>query len=384
MADSRKRANDSEDEAPAKKSHYPGGTEPLVKLLVPTYVAGALIGKGGVVMNELRAQHGGNIRISATKEVYPGTSERVVVLTGETQQILSLNQHIMQKVEDPGRDGTLKKVAIDQRRAGQAKIVLTNGAAGLLIGKGGITIKTIQSQSQAYLSIAPTNEGPVLGERVLTVTGTMEQRVEAFNQIVAIIAMDSSNMANTSLRYPELHTTAGMMMNMARTQGTGRKGVMNGVSFEEQDLVDKIASKLTALRGGNGTKAKLEAEVQVTIEVPQALVGGILGKGGAIVKEFSKMSGGAKFKFAEKSEVADTISRTLTITGNMDQAYQAYNMLNERVGQLEMEQQHQQPQQQQAYPAQQQGYPQGYQQQGYPSEQLGYPSHDTTPYCSSY
>jgi len=358
-----KRATDAADEAPARKLQ----ADPLLKLLVPDYVAGALIGKAGCVMNELRTTYGGNIRVSAAKEFYPGTTERVVVLTGMTENISQLNRHVMQKVEDPGRDNSLKALYMNENRAQQAKVVLTNQAAGLLIGKGGETIKTIQTESKAFLSIAATNEGPVPGERILTITGLTEQRQEAFNRIIDIIATEPSNMGNTVLRYHD-------------NGGAGRTGPMG-----ERAIVDRVASKIHAsIYGGIKKGGKLEAQVQVTVTIPQEYVGGILGKSGIVIKDLVHRSGGAKFKFDEKTaEVVE--SRILTISGSMEQAYDGYNLLNERVEQLQAEQEQKQPSSQGLTqglsPQQQPGYPQqAYnswpgQKPGYPTDQFGFPSY---------
>merc|ERR1712013_908818 len=101
-----------------------------------------------------------------------------------------------------GRDDSMKQITIDERRSRKTKIVLTSLAAGLLIGKGGNTIKGIQTSTQAILSITDSREGPVLGERLLTVIGDLDARNHACEQIIEVIANDASNMGNTMLRYP--------------------------------------------------------------------------------------------------------------------------------------------------------------------------------------
>merc|ERR1712243_408916 len=82
------------------------------------------------------------------------------------------------------------------------------------------------------------------------------------------------------------------------------------------------------LQGGTN---KLPAKVEIQVEVPNVLVGPILGKGGSIIRDFNQRSGGARFKFSDKT---DDENRTLTISGNLDQAYNAYSLVNERVEQL--------------------------------------------------
>ena len=306
IVDSRKRPHDNDDStADAKRSHFIGGNEPLLKLTVPGYVAGALLGRGGTHLNELKELYGGNIRISTATEHYPGTDERVVILTGTEEQILSLSKHIMEKLENPGRDGSMKLVKVDDNRAMKMKILLTNNAAGLLIGKGGTTIKGIQAESKAKLSIVGSNEGTVPSERVLTITAeNLDDRVEACQRVLEVIAKNGSNMSNTQLKY---------------------------VTSNDKD----------------SGKRRLKPNVEVTVEIPDVLVGGVMGKQGSVVKELSQKSG-ATFKFSEKG-TEENNKRQLTIMGNMDQAYKAFNLVNERVGFLESQQQQNQLHQKQ-YP----------------------------------
>ena len=56
---------------------------PLLKILIPNYAAGAIIGKGGTNIGDLQNQYGAKIRLSPSREFYPGTEERIVVLTGD-------------------------------------------------------------------------------------------------------------------------------------------------------------------------------------------------------------------------------------------------------------------------------------------------------------
>lgn len=280
------------------------GDEPLLKLLVPNYVAGALIGQGGTLMTEMRQKFGGNIRLSANRECYPGTVERIVILTGDIEQIIALNNHIMGKVQEGS-----SKQPMDGERRDKVKIVLTNAAAGLLIGRGGLTIKGIQEETKAKISICSIETASVPGERVLTMSGTTNERMEACRQIVEKISCDSSNMANTSLKY--LNGGIGQNINQDSQMGY-------------------------AYPNSYSDKPQLKVKVVVETVVPEVMVGGIMGKQGQIIYELSQRSG-ARFKFSEKNEYAPgTTDRTLKIiAGDINQAQTAFNLINERVEQLE-------------------------------------------------
>jgi len=301
LQNSRKRPlENDDDEKKVVIDRY--GKEPLLKLLVPRYAAGALIGKGGELLNELKRTYGGSIRISSGREYYPGTRERIVVLTGEIYQILDLNNYVMEKVQNPGREEPVhRNMPVHEDRKQKVKIVLTNEAAGLLIGRGGLTIKSIQEESKAKISISMVDIASVPGERVLTMSGSFQERANACRQIVEIVASDPSNMANMKLRY------------------------------KEGDTRDHIGPGSHKEFSSAGAHYRLKGKVEVRIDVPDELVGPIMGKQGAIIKDMVQRTGGARFKFSDKGE---SVNRTLLIIGKMDQAYIAHDLVNRRVGQL--------------------------------------------------
>ena len=304
-----------------------------MKLLVPNYAAGGLIGKGGTLITEMQNKFGGNIRLSSNREYYPGTDERVVVVTGEVNQIIDFNNHIMEKVlGDPSKQS--ERSPRDEGRGQKVKIVLTNAAAGLLIGRGGLTIKAIQEESKAKISICGLEVASVPGERVLTMSGSTEQRIEGCRLVIEKISSDASNMANTKLKY----MSEGMGVSAHHDSGIG-----SSFNIRQPDNMSPFSvlsgSLMSGMQGGNnfggqsyqGSASKLKTRVEVQMEVPDVLVGAILGKSGQIIRDMA-MRSGAKFKFSDKNEyAAGTTDRILTITGDMSQAETAYSLMNERV-----------------------------------------------------
>merc|ERR1712005_53805 len=140
----------------------------------------------------------------------------------------------------------------------------TDLAAGHLIGRGGETIKSIKEESQAKLSITMPEKAVVKGERVLTIIGTKEQLKTACEKVIEKVSGDESV--------------------------AGVKGNYN-----------------------NPVNSTLPARVTIDIDVDEALVGPIMGKQGVIVKEMVQRSGGARFKFSDKTEEKEG-KRTLTIS----------------------------------------------------------------------
>lgn len=55
----------------------------MLKMLVSSNVAGAIIGKSGKAINEMQEECGARIRVSQASDFYPGTSDRTIVLSGD-------------------------------------------------------------------------------------------------------------------------------------------------------------------------------------------------------------------------------------------------------------------------------------------------------------
>ena len=300
--------------------------EPLLKLVVPNYVIGALIGKGGTVLKEMTSMYGGFLRLSSGGEFYPGTDERIVVITGDVNQVIDLNNHIMGKIADPGRDSTMKEVAIDEQRANMTKIILTDGAAGLLIGKGGLTIKAIQEESKAKVSVAMPDKVTVEGERMLTIRGSREERCLACKLVVKIVAEDPSNMANVKTKYYDPSSAMSLGM-LSRHSSLSSRSFSDSRSRYSDDDRDRSSRGRSDRYPG---RLKLPVKVTADVMVPVQFVGGVLGKHGNVIKDIVARSGGARLRF-EDQKSDDSDSQRLTITGSFDQVQMAYALVNDRV-----------------------------------------------------
>jgi len=342
------------------------GKEPLLKLLLPNVIAGHIIGKGGTYIGELKAKYGGHIRLSGNKEYYPGTEERVVALTGKVSEIIDLNYYIMDRVLNTGRE------PLREGRGEKTKMVVTNLGAGMIIGKGGVTIKQIQEDCGVKLAIADSVNELTQGERVLTMIGTLEQRAEAAKQIIGKIAEEPGNMANTNLNYGSGMSGGGGVVGGGYNNSRGAyndtsrdRPAMQSVyggrerapEFSSDDqvvgMIENVAASLDkrqilsaltgAARGSAGPVNNapkpprmnaLKSKVELQLEVPSNMVGHLLGKGGQTVKSMVQRSKGARFAFQTADDKSTNDSddiRTLTITGTFEQVESAYHLVHDSV-----------------------------------------------------
>jgi len=345
------------------------GKEPLIKVLVPNDAAGAIIGKGGGNLGDLKSRYGATIRISHSRETYPGTDERIVILTGEIGQIIDLHNYIIDKVADArGVDGTK-----NEKRGNMVKMILPNITAGLIIGKKGATIKGLKEESSAYIDLTGRDESPVQGERILTIKGNTEQRLDAARLVINKVASDPDNMANTSLKYshrggngdqPQRNDRRGgdeqsrdqrrggaSRFDDNRREGNMGGGVpqpprnptaglgMGGGGANLSGLAE-VAQQLVGLaqQGQNqniaGSIDGIKTTVQIQMEIPDVIVAPIVGINGNTLREFIQFSG-AQIDFA-RSDLGLS-HKLLTIRGDLNQTQIAYHLVNQKITQIRNE-----------------------------------------------
>jgi predicted RNA-binding protein YlqC (UPF0109 family) len=150
----------------------PSGPEQTQKIAIPTICAGSVIGKGGTIIADIKAQSGCQIRIADPEQSSP--NERVVTVTGTPAGIQTAVYLIRQRVEQPygpppgGFPGDPAGVGGGDSTQ---KIAIPTVCAGAVIGKGGTIINDIKGQSGCQIRIAdPDPASP--NERVVTVTGS--------------------------------------------------------------------------------------------------------------------------------------------------------------------------------------------------------------------
>lgn len=176
----------------------------LVKLLVPAYAAGAIIGKQGSTISELQKQTGVSIKLSKPKDFYPGTLERICLVQGKVDG-LSVND-VVKFIVNKIHDFPIPKELLLQNsdRPKQVKIIVPNSTAGLIIGKKGATIKHIMETSKAKVQMTQKPESlhmqPLL-ERVITIVGDLNQLHIALDQILEKIKDDPQSGSCPNLSY---------------------------------------------------------------------------------------------------------------------------------------------------------------------------------------
>ncbi|UYV74433.1 NOVA1 [Cordylochernes scorpioides] len=186
----------------------PGNTTYHFKILVPAVAAGAIIGKGGETIAQLQRDAGARVKMSKAHDFYPGTSERVCLISGTVEGILQIHEFIMDKIKEKPDPNAKMAIDFDHKqpaeREKQVKILVPNSTAGMIIGKGGSYIKQIKEESGAYVQISQKSKDHALAERCITVIGEMESNKAACTMILAKIVEDANSGTCLNVSYADV------------------------------------------------------------------------------------------------------------------------------------------------------------------------------------
>jgi far upstream element-binding protein len=170
-------------------SSYGGyqGTSKTIE--IPNGRVGVIIGKSGETIKNLQLQSGAKIQVTRDLDALPGSQTRPVELSGTPDQISRAEQLINEVLAeaDAASSGNLssRKYNAPQPGADQFQMKIANNKVGLVIGKGGETIKSMQAKSGARIQVVPLHlpPGDPATERTVYIDGTQEQ-IETAKQLV--------------------------------------------------------------------------------------------------------------------------------------------------------------------------------------------------------
>ncbi|KAL9661137.1 hypothetical protein QQ045_025959 [Rhodiola kirilowii] len=192
--------------APASYGGYNSG--PSKKIEIPNGRVGVIIGKGGETIKYLQLQSGAKIQVQRDAEVDQRSSTRLVELTGTPDQVEKAEQLIQDvlKEAEVGGSGTVNRRFNGEPGGEQFAMQIPNNKVGLVIGKGGETIKSMQAQTGARIQIIPLHlpPGDPATERRLQIDGTSEQ-IEQAKQLVFEVISEVCLVVNSHFGYQSTH-----------------------------------------------------------------------------------------------------------------------------------------------------------------------------------
>ncbi|XP_045460228.1 heterogeneous nuclear ribonucleoprotein K isoform X2 [Harmonia axyridis] len=163
-----KREADGDMGSPQKRTRR-GDEE--VRLLIPSKVAGSIIGKGGSNITKLRSQY----KASITVPDCPGP-ERILTLSSDLDTICNIISDVVPNLEEHGSGSK----ELDLR------MLIHRSQAGCVIGKSGQKIKEIREKTGSRVKIF-SNAAPQSTDRIIQIQGYPEKCIDTIREVITLI-----------------------------------------------------------------------------------------------------------------------------------------------------------------------------------------------------
>ncbi|XP_059054890.1 heterogeneous nuclear ribonucleoprotein K [Achroia grisella] len=150
-------------------------TDDEVTFLIPSKVAGSIIGKGGTNISKLRNQY----KASITVPDCPGPERVLSITASDIDTILEIVKEILPNLADGGPNkGNDDYLDI--------RLLIHQSRAGCVIGKAGAKIKELREKTGAFLKIF-SNPAPQSTERVVQLVGKADVAAAGVREVLELI-----------------------------------------------------------------------------------------------------------------------------------------------------------------------------------------------------
>jgi RNA-binding protein Nova len=206
----------------------------------------------------------------------------------------------------------------EQANKNMVKLVVPSAVCGGIIGKTGSTIRSYVEDSGAHIKLSSQETMvPGVHERVITITGSIEEEMRAVALIITKMAEDPNFPMHSSinLSYPQ----AGGMP-ASPMHGSFAGGIALAPSVQAPPLA------VSPMHSGGPTTA-------VTVAVPDEHIGAVVGTGGKYISEMQQVSG-VRIKISDRTDyVPGTRNRKVTLTGTLEAVQIAQFLISQKVQQ---------------------------------------------------
>jgi predicted PilT family ATPase len=293
-----------------------------VKFLLSNSLTGLLIGTEGKTIKEVIRISDAKVIVSGITEHFPGTNLRVVIIVGTLEQVSLASTFIWEMLAIISKSENLKNVTWSpsevSKNFGQneealvtSKIAIPAAAAGAVLGKKGEGMKSIVEESEAKIIMTTKEEALFTQERVITLSGTCASCIRGSDYIFQCLAEqeDIYSFANRGTTY-----SANPYAERNAARLNGKNGKVDGRAKKQEDeSVPQIADST------------------ITFNIEDKLIGNVLGKQGANIREIISISG-ATVEISKRGEFAEgTTSRIITIKGTAKSTQAAHSLITQRM-----------------------------------------------------
>ncbi|TVU03249.1 hypothetical protein EJB05_51218 [Eragrostis curvula] len=146
----------------------------VYRILCPDTVIGSVIGKNGNVINSIRQRTNARVKVV---DPYPGSEKRVILVYcyvkhrnldadegGDSQPVCAAQDALLrvhQAIIDAQDMLQMKHIDSDKKNTKEANILVPASQAASIIGKSGVVIKRLRSNSRAFIKVSPKDPSDI-------------------------------------------------------------------------------------------------------------------------------------------------------------------------------------------------------------------------------
>ncbi|XP_058226272.1 RNA-binding KH domain-containing protein RCF3-like [Rhododendron vialii] len=315
-----KRRNHSDD----RDSFSIGKEDTVYRFLCPGKKIGSIIGRGGEIVKQLRADSKSKIRIGETVR---GCEERVVTIYSSSEETNRFDDS--DDMVCPAQDALFRvhdRVVAEELGADEnmeetpqvtVKLLVPSDQIGGVIGKGGQIVQNIRSETGAQIRILKDDHLPAcaLGsDELVQISGEPRVVRKALYQIASRLHDNPSRSQHllasaTANVYPSSGTVLGPGGPIIGLAPLGPYGGYKG------DRGDWSRPYYSASRDGASSK-----EFSLCLVCPTVNLGGVIGKGGTIINQIRQETGAA-IKVDSSAAEGDDCLISISAKENFEDAF---------------------------------------------------------------
>lgn len=176
-----------------------------VEMAVPNKMVGLIIGRGGQNIQSMQRDHNITIQIASQNDVPPGSETRPVTLKGARQSVDQARARINQIITDReseitgGGGGGIYGPAGGGGPQATNHLTIPDDKVGLVIGKGGGTIKGVQQRTGANIQIPPEADAHDRTKRTIVISaGSKDAADRAMAEVQNILSADAASIGGAA------------------------------------------------------------------------------------------------------------------------------------------------------------------------------------------
>ncbi|CAF0962247.1 unnamed protein product [Rotaria magnacalcarata] len=334
------RINDDNQGHDGRRNRTMRDGKPNFRLLIPSRHAGAIIGKGGKTIQDLRTKHQCQIQIADCE-----VPERVLIINGDETDVINCISDILTCISESHQHSHKP----DQN---EVRALIHQSQAGALIGKGASRIKEFREKHNVDVKVYPECCPGGSTERCISMRGSKDDVLRCLTEVYSVLngvpprgsyryydpsayngynVADYGGFSDNSMGNNQLNLRTNNPVEY-RNHSYGPSS--QGYPQYNDKYVDDGYNRNRTRGGGSGggfnpAHQQYEPSTTTQVTIPNEMAGIVIGAKGSKISQIRHESG-ASIKI-DSQPMNGTNDRLITINGNPNQIQQALFLLQQAV-----------------------------------------------------